>query len=78
MAKKKTVKKVKKIEPTIDKNIDRNAVGSGVGGSIKKATKPVIFNETTMHWLIEENDKLNARIDRIVAAHDKCKSLKGL
>jgi len=68
MAKKKTVKKVKK---------EKDYPVSVSDETITKALKDGVL-ETRISEFNKLEQRLNARIDRIVAAHDKCKSLKGL
>ena len=64
MAKKKTVKKVKKIEPKIS---EPDVI------VLKKKDSDTQITELRVQILAT-----NVRIDAIVAAHDKCKSLRGL
>ena len=44
----------------------------------REVTDPSVINSGLIVALQDKIDQTNKRIDRIIAAHDKCKSLKGM
>ena len=82
MAKKKTVKKIKSVSFLGTKMPLNETLETKV--SMAKKTEPVevvvrqATTDESIVMLFQEIDIINKRIDAIVAAHDKCKSLKGL
>ena len=66
MSKKKTVKKKK--EKTVDEILD----------DVVDETLNEMDFDNLISRFFEGDEKINQRINRIVDAHEKCKSLKGL
>ena len=80
MAKKKTVKKIKSVSflgTKMPLNETLETKVSMVEKKVRSAIKEVSPVDAVVEC-INQIAKTNKRIDAIVAAHDKCKSLKGL